>query len=114
MTKEQVLAVMKALVTGFTAPDGPVARFDEDGFAVVIFDIPGNDGGFRIRLAEDAEESDRHFSFEAWCVDADGKRTSDVVRGNGGDTPEDAMEVSQWHRLREPPGPPDPVDTIVL
>lgn len=106
---------MKRLRAGFTAPDGQVPPHEDDQYSLVILDIPGNGDTLRIRLAEDVDAPENYrFSFEAWLVDAAGKRSSDVVRGNGGSTPEDAMEISQWHRLRELPGPSDPVDVIVL
>ena len=116
MTLEQLLAVMKMLTEGFTAvTGGPVARF-EDRLSVVVFDIPGNDGAVRIRLAEDVEAPEEYrFTFEAWRVEAEGRRTSEVVRGNGADTPEDAMVFSHWHDLtNQPNGRPDSVDVIVL
>ena len=115
MTLEELLAVLKTLAKGFDAVvGGHVAAF-EDHFSVVALDIPGNDGGVRIRIAEDVEAPEEYrFTFEAWRIDAEGRRISEVVRGNGANTPEDAMLISHWRALMDPPHIRDSVDSIVL
>ena len=81
---------------------------------MVVFEIPGNQRHLRVRITAGEPAVPESCGFEAWYVDGDGKRTSAVTRGNSGFTPEDAMGMSHWHDLEEPPGLPDDVDAIRL
>jgi len=110
---EQIVAALKMLLETFAAGDGPVPAIEDD-FSVATLDVPGNGGTLRIRFAVDEEAPEEYrFTFEAWTVDADGNRTSEVARGDGGYSPADAMQVSHWRALQEPRGVADPVDGTV-
>lgn len=108
MTSEQIHEIKGMLTQGFEAVDGTVTPFDEPAVRVVVeFAIPGNDGGFLVRIADNGPKYDHpefRYTCEAWQVDAKGNRVSEVASGNGGDTPETAMQVSHWRALNRPAG----------